>query len=449
MTGATPSKQGASQRPILLPSLSPLSSPSVRISPLKKTFTKNTILGFSLSTVESYNCNLFIFLLPIIAPLFFQGSTYNSSMMQAYKYLWFAYFFYPLGSLLFGPIGDRLGRRLTLALSSILLIFSTASIGFLPLFSSSGSSSPLFLLSILCTQSVASGGLYNGMAIFTVEHAPKNQKGRVSGLIFSFAVIGLLLAALSSLVCSLKIMPPYAWRIPFVLTLIWLVLGYCIFAVAEEPPAFSAAQRFEHIKKDFFLLAYYRVLKNNFWSVVKVVGIAGTFGAFYYTSTTLFISFVPMINPSIEVNSMMKILPILLIPYLLLLFISGLLAEKFGEKRIMLCGIIFVLISCIPVFFILDKGSLSLVLLGQLLLLIGTALFAGPSHAFINKLFPVQARYRCVTTGFTVGWFLISSITPYLVMKIWSSFKVSFMPSFWLVSCCILGALCLRTYGEP
>src|SRR5260221_4652490 len=177
----------------------------------------SAMLGNSL---EYYDFNLFIFLAPVISPLFFPTEDKIASVLIGLGTYAVGYFMRPLGAVAFGYIGDVYGRRRALTLSIILMAIPTFLMGLLPTYEAIGILAPIAVIVLRLLQGFCAGGEYNGAGIFTVENVNPKKAGFAGGMITASSAIGFLMGSMVASLCVLEVMPSWAWRVAFLMGII-------------------------------------------------------------------------------------------------------------------------------------------------------------------------------------------------------------------------------------
>ena len=204
--------------------------------------TKKSFFAAALGTmIEYYDYALMSIFLPILSPLFFPSDTLYQSLVKGYFILMIAMFVRPLGGIVFGYLGDTLGRRKALLISMYGIALATLGIGVLPTYDQWGIAATVLLVFFKSIQYFCFGGEYNGAGIYVVEHAKKQQEGFASSLLTAIMLAGSLLASLMGIWFTAKSMPAWSWRIAFILG---CLVGIIVIAYRKdlaETPVFKAA----------------------------------------------------------------------------------------------------------------------------------------------------------------------------------------------------------------
>ncbi|TAK75237.1 MAG: MFS transporter, partial [Gammaproteobacteria bacterium] len=188
------------------------------------------IVGITSNIIETYDLSIYPFFSAYLIKVFFPFQATYTSLLSISSIFLFGYLSRPIGSLVFGYIGDYYGRKKALILSGLLMVIATAAIGMLPTFQSIGYFAPILLLILRVSQGLSFGGEYTGSVIYLVEHAEESKKN----VLGSFAAMGSNLGILiSSLVCLMMTyffadqeVGQRLWRIPFLLSLLFAFISF-------------------------------------------------------------------------------------------------------------------------------------------------------------------------------------------------------------------------------
>ena len=226
--------------------MSTASRPIGHVQLSSKSEERRVIFASSLGTVfEWYDFYLYAILAPFFAALFFPKGNETAALLSAFATYAAGFLVRPFGALVFGRIGDLVGRKYTFLVTIVVMGFSTFAVGLLPTFQSIGWLAPILLVSLRLLQGLALGGEYGGAATYVAEHAPQNQRGYDTAWIQTTATVGLFLALIIIYLCrfsgwmAAKDFSDWGWRIPFLVSLVLLVFSVYIRLKLNESPVFQ------------------------------------------------------------------------------------------------------------------------------------------------------------------------------------------------------------------
>jgi MFS family permease len=318
----------------------------------KKTI-RRIITASSLGTViEWYDFYIFGSLAPIIATQFFPKENPTAAFLATLAAFGVGFVIRPFGALIFGRLGDLMGRKYTFLLTLILMGFSTFAIGLIPSYESIGIAAPIIVFLLRAIQGLALGGEYGGAAIYVAEHAPEGKKGFYTSFIQTTATFGLLLSLAVILVCKYLVpegeFEEWGWRIPFLVSIILVIVSYFIRTRMEESPIFQQMKKAGKISKN--------PLRESFtkWRNLKLVlialfGAAAGQGVIWYTGQFYAMNFSIKTLHIDESQVQFLLIPVLLLatPFFI---VFAKLSDRIGRKKVMLTGMALAVCCYFPIY---------------------------------------------------------------------------------------------------
>ena len=299
---------------------------------------------------EWYDFFIFGSLAPVISKVFFAGLDPTSALLAALALFGAGFVFRPLGALIFGVIGDRLGRKAAFLITVSLMGAATFLIGLLPTYAQSGATGAALLILLRILQGIALGGEYGGAAIYVAEHAPNQKRGASTGWIQSSASFGLLAALLVILATRRSLGEEafglWGWRIPFLMSVVLLAISVWMRAKLAESPHFAKLQEEGDVSK-----APLREAFGNWRNLRRVLiaffGIMCAQGAVWYFT---FFYMQVFLEKSLGLPGSTKDLLLILMTVVSapLYVYFGWLSDRIGRKPVMLFGMILALVLYFP-----------------------------------------------------------------------------------------------------
>ncbi|ARS26461.1 MFS transporter [Sphingomonas sp. KC8] len=301
---------------------------------------------------EWYDFFIFGALAPVIAKVFFAGLTETAGFVAALGLFAAGFAFRPLGAIIFGSMGDRLGRKGAFLVTVSLMGGATFAIGLLPTYAQAGLWAPALLILMRIFQGMALGGEYGGAAIYVAEHAPANQRGYATGWIQASAAFGLIAALIIVLATRTSIgeeaFVGWGWRVPFLVSAGLLAISIWMRLKLTESPTFQKLKAEGEVSRAPLAEAFGR------WSNVRLVLLAffGTMcaqGALWYC---VFFYLQVFFEKSLQVapatvNIVVMAMTLVSAPFYVLF---GWLSDKIGRKPVMLGGMVLGLVAFFPAF---------------------------------------------------------------------------------------------------
>jgi MFS family permease len=302
------------------------------------------------TTFEWYDFFIFGSLAPVISKVFFANLDPTPALIAALALFAAGFAFRPLGALIFGVVGDRLGRKGAFLITVSLMGLSTFLIGFLPTYAQSGPLGPALLIALRILQGIALGGEYGGAAIYVAEHSPNGKRGASTGWIQSSASFGLLAALLVIVVTRNKIgedaFAVWGWRIPFLVSAVLLVISVWMRAKLAESPHFAKLQEEDDLSQTPLREAFgkWRNLKRV---LIAFFGIMCAQGAVWYFT---FFYLQVFLERSLGVPAATKdlLLIVMTVVSAPLYVFFGWLSDRLGRKFVMVGGMALALVLYFP-----------------------------------------------------------------------------------------------------
>lgn len=357
--------------------------------------------------LEHYDVALFGLLAPFIAPHFFGEKDPIIALIMTYALIPLSLITEPLGSLVFGRIGDRYGRRQALLISLVSTAIITFSLGCLPSYKAIGALSPLLLALLRMMQSFCAAGEVVGAAIFALEHTDKTKRSLMNGFYDASSVIGTLLASFALTVFSAKDWVSDHWRVLFWLGGIPALFGIFLRLKSIESSEYTLSKKSDTI---FVLIMRY---KSCILSIILASGFTYTTYAFAFTLMNGYIPLVTSLTASqvIEINTWLLLVDILTLP------LFGWLADKFGKEKIMLTATMTSFFVSIPLFSMMHGADIFFVIFVRFsIVLIGVA-FAASYYVWAIEQVAPQDRYTIIALSGSIGSQLIGA--PSSAISLW------------------------------
>jgi MFS family permease len=314
---------------------------------------RRVIFASSLGTVfEWYDFYLYGSLVAIITRKFFSGMNDTTAFLFALLAFAAGFFVRPFGALVFGRLGDMVGRKYTFLLTIVIMGASTALVGCLPTYETIGITAPILFIVLRLLQGLALGGQYGGAATYISEHAPEGRRGLYTSWIQTTATLGFFLSLLVILACRFAMGPEqfdaWGWRIPFLLSTLLLLISVYIRLQLQESPEFQEIKAAGQLSK--------APLSESFgqWSNLKIVllalfgAVAGQavvwYGGQFYA--LLFLEKTLQVDPT-SAQLVMAAALLIATPFFV---VFGALSDRIGRKKIVLAGCLIAALTYFPIF---------------------------------------------------------------------------------------------------
>jgi MFS family permease len=314
---------------------------------------KKVIFASSLGTIfEWYDFYLYAVLAPFFAALFFPPGNQTAALLSAFAAYAAGFLVRPFGALVFGRIGDLVGRKYTFLVTIVFMGGATFLVGLLPTYESIGWMAPVLMVTLRLVQGLALGGEYGGAATYVAEHAPHHRRGYDTAWIQTTATLGLFLALLLIYLCrsnmDAKAFSDWGWRIPFWLSLVLLAFSIYIRLKLHESPVFQKMKA-EGKGSTAPLRDSFLKYPNNKYVLLALLGATAGQGVVWYTGQFYALFFLTITLKLDYVSAYMLIGLSLLIgtPFFLLF---GWLSDRIGRLKIILAGCLIAAVTYFPLF---------------------------------------------------------------------------------------------------
>ena len=396
----------------------------------KSNMQKVALTSLAGTSIEWYDFFLYGAAAALIFPSAFFGEV-NETTALILSLLTFAAGFIarPIGGIIFGHFGDKIGRKKTLISALMLMGISSTLIGLLPTYAMIGVSAPILLTLLRFAQGLAIGGQWGGAMLLVTESAPSDQRGYYGAFAQAGAPIGVILANLALIVTSALVSEEFfntwGWRIPFLASVVLILISMYIQLNLEDTKAFKELANKQHddekqlIKKSPIIEAVRKYPKR----------IALAAGAFLSVQVTFYILIAFMLAYGVssanmdrdDMLSAVLIASAIMVP---LQFAFSTYSDMHGRKGIFMAGAILSGVWAFAIFPLVDTGNYWLIVLAISTGLIFLAMMYGPQAAFFTELFSTEVRYSGATLGYQFGAILGGAFAPTIAVKLWTDFGI-------------------------
>jgi MFS family permease len=317
----------------------------------------------------------------------------------------------PLGGLIVGHFGDKVGRRPMLVLTLVVMGTATGLIGMLPTYDSIGIAAPLLLVGLRFIQGLSVGGEYGGAVLMTVEHAPKHRRGLYGSWVQAGSPAGQIIAngvfLITTSMMSREDLLAWGWRIPFLASFILVAVGLVIRLRVEESPEFKRLEK----TNEKVTSPLVSVLRKYRKQVVLMAGAYLVHGVVIYGAAVYSLSY-GTTRLDFSYSDMLLLILLCQIVVLILIPTFANIGDKVGIKKVFLIGNVGMGLMGIPWVMLLDTGSFGLALLGYLLIFIPYAATYGTMAAFFASIYDSRVGYSGISMGYQLGSIIGSGLTP-------------------------------------
>ena len=314
---------------------------------------RRVIVASSAGTVfEWYDFYLYATLAPFFAALFFPKGNATAALLSAFATYAAGFLVRPFGALVFGRIGDLVGRKYTFLVTILVMGISTAAVGLLPTYESIGVFAPILLVTLRLAQGLALGGEYGGAATYVAEHAPDHRRGYATAWIQTTATVGFFLSLLVIGVCRGTMLPAsfatWGWRIPFLISILLLITSVYIRLKLNESPVFKRMKASGKASKSPLRDSFLKY-PNNKLVLLALLGATAGQGVVWYTGQFYALFFLS-ITLKVDYLTTYKLIGASLLIGTPLFVVFGALSDRIGRLKIILAGCLIASVTYFPIF---------------------------------------------------------------------------------------------------
>ena len=413
---------------------------------------RQSIKGASIGNfMEWYDFGVYGYIATIIAQVFYPGNSVSAvHLLATFSTLAAAFVVRPIGGLIFGPLGDRIGRKRVLVITVALMTVGTTGTGLLPGYDAVGIWAPILLVVGRVFQGLSTGGEYVGAMTYIVEQAPDRKRGMVVGFLplgnlAGFVAAGLVVTALQTWLPAHDMLS-WGWRVPLLLSApLGLVAVYMRMRL-EESPAYQGESR--RAAPADGSVSYRRTIAEQWRPMLICAALVYTSNAADYMLTGYLPTYLKVFAHVGHTAGLAMITGTLTILAILLVFVAAL-SDRIGVKPIMRTGCVLLIAASIPAFLLIrDGGGYPLIFVGVLLVGLMELCFDSTSPATMPALFPTNVRNGALAISYNVSISAFGGTTPVIAQALVSGTGNLMVPAYMLIVAGVVGMVTLAFTPE-
>ena len=349
----------------------------------------------------------------VFAQLFFEPLGGQAALLLSFATVGISFLFRPLGAIVAGHLGDRVGRRAMLVATLVLMGAATTLIGVLPTYAQAGVIAPILLVLLRILQGFSAGGEWGGAALMAVEHAPEGKRGLYGSAPQLGVPLGMLLAsgvlAVVTATFGIDGFLEVGWRIPFLIGVVLLVIGFVIRRSVEESPVFLELRE----SKARSRMPLVELMKKH-WLLVILAALtfAGNNAAGYMSTGGYVLSYATTVH-SMDRTAVLLCVSAASAVWACTTLLGGWLSDRWQSRRnVYLLGYALQIIWAFPLFLLVDTQIVVMVLISLSAWMLSTGLTYGPQAAYFAEIFPSRVRYSGVSLSYALGAILGGAFAP-------------------------------------
>ncbi|MEU6546815.1 glycine betaine/L-proline transporter ProP [Streptomyces sp. NPDC046859] len=411
------------------------------------------------NAMEWFDFGIYSYLAVTLGHVFFPSGNETVQLLSSFATFAVSFLVRPIGGMVFGPMGDKIGRKKVLALTMILMAIGTFAIGLIPSYATIGFWAPVLLILFRLVQGFSTGGEYGGASTFIAEYAPDKRRGffgsflelgTLAGYVGAAGLVTILTSALGS-----GGMEAWGWRVPFLVAGPIGLVGLYLRLKLDETPAFQklgdeSTHRASEAASSVETTATGDLKKifRQYWpALILCICLVGAYNITDY----MLLSYMPTyLSDEMGYSETHGLLVLIATMVVLMLVISqvGRLSDRVGRKPLLMAGMLGFLFLSLPSFLLVRQGSLVAVAAGMLMLGLSLVCLLGTMSATLPALFPTQVRYGSLSVGYNLSASLFGGTTPLVITALISATGSDLMPAYYAMAAALVGVVAVAFTKE-
>nr|WP_084467625.1 MFS transporter [Actinokineospora inagensis] len=397
--------------------------------------------------IEWYDFGVFGFMPAVLGAVFFDAATPTENVLGTFAVLAVAFIARPFGGFVFGPLGDRVGRRRVLATTIVLMSGSTFAIGLFPSYQTAGVLTPILVLLARLVQGFSAGGEYGGAATFMAEYAPDRKRGFLGSWLEFGSLGGYLLGAgvvtATTIALGEDAMASWGWRIPFLLAGPLGLVGLYLRTRLEDTPLFQEARTEDRLESS----PLKTVLRTQWRPILHLIGYIILLNIADYVMLTYMESY---LTTTLGLSGRTPLLVIMAVIAGMMALVGpvGALTDRIGRKPLLYAACAGFLALPIPAFTLMRTGGTVPLVLGLVLIAVPLTFLLATIPSVLPAMFPTTVRYGAFAIGYNMSTALFAGTAPYIVTKLVDATGNPMVPAYYLMVAALIAAVPIHLLPE-
>ncbi|MFI0465932.1 MULTISPECIES: MFS transporter [Saccharopolyspora] len=415
-----------------------------------RTPKKLMIAALIASSIEWYDFFIYATAAALVfGHLFFPGASPLIGVLLSFATFWAGFIARPVGGLIFGHLGDKIGRKPAVVTCLIMMGTATFLIGVLPGADSIGVFAPILLVTLRFLQGIAVGGQWGGIVLLLTENAGRGRRG-MAGTFGQMGVpFGVILGNITFLAVGAALSPEafqaWGWRIPFLASAVLAPVVLYIQMKIEDTPVFQELkERKEKADAEVVKAPLMEVLRTSKRTVLLGAGLLFATNSIFYISISGLLDYGTR-ELGMPRQSLLAVTLVSSAVGIVVIFASGALSDRWGRRPLIVAGAVLLAVWAFPFFWLVDTASIAGVAIAATVGSIGSSLTYGPLAAYLSELFAPRVRYSGASLAYQLAAILVSGGTPFIMTALLAATGSSASVSVYLLlmGLCTLGSVLL------
>ncbi len=408
---------------------------------------KVVISGMLGNGLEWYDFAIYGLLAPMLGPLFFPSESAFASQLGVFGVFAVGFLFRPLGAILFGWMGDRYGRKVSLVVAILMMAIPTGLMGMLPTYAQVGVLAPILLTLLRVFQGLSLGGEFSGSIIYIVEHAPPHRRALAGSASLVSLGLGFIIGTFTVIAVKSSMntaaFEAWGWRVPFLCGIVVGLVGFYIRSKCHESPLYARAKSSGDISPTPLVEAFKMFPKPMLQGFGMYIAVTMPF----YLMSVYMISFMTLSLMQSFTNALivnMAVMSTMLVGML----IGAVTADRVGRKAVMLPAVILMTIMAMPMFIWMDSKIFIHILFAQIMFSMVLGIYIGPIAAVLVELFPTRVRYSGMALTYNAAAALFGGSAPLVCRWLIESTGTHLSIAWYVMFCCACAFVALLSYHD-
>lgn len=405
------------------------------------------------SAVEWYDYFVFgIAAALVLGDLYFPAGSSTAGVLASFATFAVGFLARPIGGIVAGQLGDKRGRKPMLVLALTLMGLATTGIGLLPTYETIGVAAPILLVTFRVLQGIAVGAQWGGAMLLATEYAPEGKRGIYGSVVQLGVPIGVVTAntvfLLAGAFTTDSEFAAWGWRVPFLIGLFVLVLAWYIHTKVEETPEFRDAERALAEQEKTEQSSPLRTIMRDHRGTVLLAG-----GSFAVNTATFYILITGVLDYTtrhlaMEKSAVLTVSLCVSLTQLVLIPAAAALSDRYGRIRIYALGAIGIALWAIPLFLLIDTGSLLWLAVGTFVASCFLSIMYGPQAALFAELFTPEMRYTGASLGYQTAAVCGGGLAPFLMVLLLETTGTSMSVSAYIIGLSVIALISIKVLAD-